>query len=482
MFLSFSQNETFMRLRHLLFFLLFCLPVANGLAQKAPRLVIQIHGMRDSACVIGHYLGNNQFVPKDTARFDGNGRAIFLNPQRWPGGVYIASFMNRHVDFLLDGKEVSFSLVTDTASPVLSMKVTGSKENQILYDYQRFFVKKGIQADSLKQEVDYASGDSAKTALLQQELTLINREVSAFRAVMKERYKGSFAVKVFEFAQEPDFPPTPLLPSGVPDTLFRYHYYRTHYFDNMDFSDGRLVRTPVFYTKIANWYNSVLPQVPDTIIASTEDLLSRSTSEEITKHIINYVTSTYETSPIMGMDAVFIHMVDTYFLTGKAPWINQMVLQRIQERADILRPLLLGKDFPDLALPDPTNTVRRLRDVAAPFTVVFFWDPECALCQKEIPRLRDVAFADKDLGLQVYAVSIERSEEKWRSAIQEKGMVDWINVFDPKYTVEFRRQFDIYSTPVIYVLDKDKKIIAKRLGATKLSEFLKNWTSTQAGK
>lgn len=471
-----------MRFRHILPILLFLLPAANGLAQKAPSLVIQIHGMRDSACVIGHYLGNNQFVPKDTARFDRNGRAIFLNPQRWPGGVYIASFMNRHVDFLLDGKESSFALVTDTSSPVLSMKVTGSKENQILYDYQRFFVKKGIQADSLKQEVDYASGDSTKTAQLQQELTLINREVSAFRSVMKERYKGSFAVKVFEFAQDPEFPPTPLLPSGVPDTLFRYHYFRTHYFDNMDFSDGRLVRTPVFYTKIANWYNSVLPQVPDTIITSTEDLLSRSTNEEITKHIINYVTSTYETSPIMGMDAVFIHMVDKYFLTGKVPWVNQMVLSRIQERADILRPLLLGKVFPDIVLPDVTNTERGLHAVQAPFTVVFFWDPECSLCQKEIPRVRDFAFAEKEHGVQIFSVSIERSEEKWRSAIQEKGMMEWLNVFDAKYRYDWRRQFDIYSTPVIYLLDKDKKIIAKRLSATKLSEFLNNWLSSQAGK
>jgi hypothetical protein len=32
--------------------------------------------------------------------------------------------------------------------------------------------------------------------------------------------------------------------------------------------------------------------------------------------------------------------------------------------------------------------------------------------------------------------------------------------------------YDIYSTPVVYVLDKDKKILAKRLDVEQIEEFL----------
>jgi hypothetical protein len=46
-------------------------------------------------------------------------------------------------------------------------------------------------------------------------------------------------------------------------------------------------------------------------------------------------------------------------------------------------------------------------------------------------------------------------------------------VFDPIHLNNLKERFDIYSTPVIYILDKDKKIKAKRLGAEQVIDMLK---------
>ena len=41
-----------------------------------------------------------------------------------------------------------------------------------------------------------------------------------------------------------------------------------------------------------------------------------------------------------------------------------------------------------------------------------------------------------------------------------------------EYYTDFKNLFDVYATPVIYVLDKDKKIIAKRLPLEQIEDFI----------
>ncbi|MBO7125685.1 MAG: hypothetical protein J6V74_07585 [Bacteroidales bacterium] len=62
--------------------------------------------------------------------------------------------------------------------------------------------------------------------------------------------------------------------------------------------------------------------------------------------------------------------------------------------------------------------------------------------------------------------------EKWKKFISEQDMFDFINVFDPYQNTNFRTTYDIYSTPVVYVLNKERKIIAKRLPPETVVEVL----------
>ena len=53
--------------------------------------------------------------------------------------------------------------------------------------------------------------------------------------------------------------------------------------------------------------------------------------------------------------------------------------------------------------------------------------------------------------------------------------MNFINVNGPRaYTSDYHDLYNIFSTPVVIVLDKDKKIIAKRLLTDQLQGFIEN--------
>ena len=76
------------------------------------------------------------------------------------------------------------------------------------------------------------------------------------------------------------------------------------------------------------------------------------------------------------------------------------------------------------------------------------------------------------IDFKVFAVQTKDDFEVWRKFVVDKKL-DFINVFDPIHLNNLKERFDIYSTPVIYILDKDKKIKAKRLGAEQVIDMLK---------
>jgi thiol-disulfide isomerase/thioredoxin len=109
----------------------------------------------------------------------------------------------------------------------------------------------------------------------------------------------------------------------------------------------------------------------------------------------------------------------------------------------------------------------------AKFTLLYFWEPDCSHCQKTTPILnKDLFQVLKNKGVDIFAVLTQNNKEKWMKAIQEYKIQEWTNVWDPTYSSNFRKLYDVTSTPIIYILDKNKKILAKRLDVESSIKFL----------
>ena len=431
----------------------------------------KIKDFQDATVILAHYYGENQYIPKDTAKADSKGNLVFSKKKDLPGGVYLLVLPNNK-DVEVLGVEPNVQMEFDTVNVIASMRVKESAENTVFYEYQKFMSDKAKEAQPWRKLMSSKNKDSA--AIAKKKLEELNKSVKDFRENMFKTHAKTFAVKVFKAAMEPEVPEPPTLPNGRKDSVFQYRYYKNHYWDNLDLSDDRLIRSPVFHDKMSKYFEKLVLQIPDSINKEADMLLDKTTSKELYKYIVWWVTNHYEKSSIMGMDAVFVHMANNYYLTGKAFWVDTSTQRKIRERAKILEPILLGKTAPNMYLTDSSGKVIPLHTVKSKVTVLYFWDPNCGHCQKETPKLHEYWEKNKDRGISVYAVSIDRKPDDWKRFVRNKDL-KWLNVWDSYVATDFRNLYDIYSTPVIYVLDEKKKIVAKRIGTDQLPEFIDNY-------
>ncbi len=242
-------------------------------------------------------------------------------------------------------------------------------------------------------------------------------------------------------------------------------------------TDDRLIHTPIFDSKLDEYFNKLVIPTPDSMEKEADWILARTSthdSSELFKYALWWTTRNAETSKVMGMDEVFVYLVEDYFLRGKAFWMDNETIEKYREAVYKISPNILGKVAPEMVMEEyGTHKQIPLSSVKAKYTVVVFWDPTCGHCMKEVPALDSVYKAVlKAKGVKVYSVRTEGPEDKWQEFIKKNGLQDWINVYDPEHHSDYRSKFNVYSTPIVYLLDENKIILGKRLDHTNIAGLL----------
>lgn len=491
-------------LRHCLFFVsLFLAGYINLQSAQAQgyNIKIKISGTKQGDTVLlANYYGNKQYV-KDTSYIDAKSTVTFTGKETLPGGLYMAVIPGiTYFEFIVN--EQQFSLETNMDDFINSMKTTGSPENLVFYEFLKFSTLR--QSQMQQHSKDYQrikeEGRNDSLDILQNLYMTLDKEVNDYKDKLFVSHPDKLVTKILRAMKDPVVPDPPVQPDGSIDSLFQYRYFKEHYFDNLDLQDDRLLRSPVFHNRLNYFFTKLLPQIPDTINKEADRIIKMTgDNKETFKYVVFFITTHYESADIMGMDAVFVHMANNYYKTGMAYWVDTAQLRKITERADILGPLLIGNKAPNLTLRDTLMKPQTLYNINAKHTVLAFWDPSCGHCKTTIPKLYALYDSIKPFtDIKVYSVCIEYDQQKWKDFIIEKGL-DWINVsiLEPKWDayqnfyiqngldynntnnkylldqVNLKSYYDIYSTPVIYLLDENKKIIAKRLDVENLRELLK---------
>ena len=117
--------------------------------------------------------------------------------------------------------------------------------------------------------------------------------------------------------------------------------------------------------------------------------------------------------------------------------------------------------------------------VGALVSVFIFQGVDDYVKTKERWKIIKEYFKSKNIG--VVASSIVRDKAAWKKFIVDFKIGSWVNGIDihlnpqtgkEEYYTDFRNTFDVYSTPVVYVLDQQKKIVGKRIPVENLKEFI----------
>lgn len=448
-------------------------------AQEGFLIKGKIKGLKDTTVLLAHYFGYNQQVIKDTAQVDATGSFTFEGKKNLPEGLYLVSLpKGKYLDIVIGNQRFSFE--TDTVNLINKMKVSGSKENEVFFKFQQEMSAKFEEVKVLDMERRIQGPTSLAAAKIKQ----LQAAMTKLQQDWLKQNEGLLAAKLIRASQEPEIPDYKGALKTKADTTamyqYQYNYYKNHFWDNIDLSDERMIRTPFLQKKLERYFEDLTIQQPDSISKEADLVLSKTKNRETRRYTVYKIASSYENPKVLGTDGAFVHMAEKYYIGEPENWDTSTV-RKMKERVAILKPLLIGKRFPEMYLTDTLGREVSVNAIPGEYTVVFIYDPECGHCRESAPKLAKQVEKLKAKNIQIVAVSVDRTTDRWRKFIKEFKFGPIINGIDihknpttgkEEYYTDFKGTFDVYATPVVYILDKEKKIIAKRLPVDQIEDFL----------
>ncbi|HSB93508.1 MAG TPA: TlpA family protein disulfide reductase [Flavitalea sp.] len=135
--------------------------------------------------------------------------------------------------------------------------------------------------------------------------------------------------------------------------------------------------------------------------------------------------------------------------------------------------LWVGKQAPDLSLPDANGKMISLSSFRGKYVLVDFWASWCGPCRMENPNVVKAFNEYKDRNFTILGVSLDKERQPWLDAIK-KDQLTWSHISDLAFwnskAVEI---FHFNGIPYNILVDPSGKVIGESLRGTQLTETLK---------
>lgn len=486
-------------------------------AQKGYHIKINFKNCQDSTLYLARYF-YDQLPVIDSCKHIKNGKVEFKGDNTLDKGVYFLANQSRNSFYFqfIVGDNQNFNVSLDGSDIIQSLKCTDEKLNEQFFAYVNYMTTKNREVNKiLDQTKGKSKADSAK--FVNEKQKLMNEEIAKFDLEFIAKNKGNFVGDLMNLKAEKYPKDVPLASNGRPDSTFQYYYYRNHYFDGVNFKDDKILYTPFFADRLKRYFEQVIPQHPDTIIKELDRVLKQCTpGSTMFNTLIGQFTYKFETNKAMSFDVygncntfekVFVHLASNYIVNGLTNgYYSDETIGKLKERVNILKNLLPGAKVADFVAVDTADgkkvltmgfdtaktsasatllytknydklqsMFKHLYDVKAKYTLLVFWAADCGHCQTEIPKLSEELKELKGkVDIKVFAVQTkEELYTTWKKFIIEKKLSDFINVFDPIHLNNLKETFDIQGTPVIYLLDAEKRIKGKKLASDQVVSIIK---------
>lgn len=453
-----------------------------AVAQSGYNISITLKPYKNTWVYLGYYYGKVKALA-DSALLDAGSRGVFKGKEPLPGGIYFIVSPRKEILFeLLIDKQQQFSVSADSASLPNNITFTGSPDNIMFHTYTSFTNKTGRAINKTGGELA-AAKNARDSARIKARLKMLTEKMQYYRDSISAKDPSSFLAALFLAMKEPVVPPAPKQPGGKYDSTYAYRYYKSHYWDGVSFGDGRLVRTPFLEPKLEKYYKDLVVPHPDSVNREVDHmLLYARTSPDMFKFLLVHFVQKYINPEFMGLDAVFVHLFEKYINTGQAEFFTRQYKDFMTRRAYSLMANLIGQPAANMEMVDTLDKPMPLYNIQSDFTVICFWDPTCSHCKEVVPKVDSIYQAKwKKQGVVVYGVMVDGGKDKWIKFIKDNNINGWIHVYRLPSQEEadqaagkpsYRQLYDVYQTPVLYLLDKDKRIIAKKLTYLQLDEVI----------
>ncbi len=425
-----------------------------------------VHGLTAGKIWLAKYYGE-RLTPVDSTVSDSAGHfRILLSPSA-STGLYRMSFgKGQAFDLVLNHENVNFT--TNATDPADSIEFTASNENRLYYYYLRIDRMTQQKLELLTPVVDFYPENDHFYPEVISEYEQMQKERDRIYDSLNTLNSSSYAMRIIRLYR------TPYLPSSLRKDD-RINYLKAHFFDQVDFQDTLLLNSNAWSNKAINYLslysNNQLPRKQleaEFIRAITIMLSAAAINQEVYKFLLDYIVGGFDK---YHFDDVLTYIADNF----QDPFAceDQARKTNLQKKLDNFKKIAVGREAPDINSPDPKGKNIPMSGIGTEFTLVLFWSSECGHCAEMLPRVKELYEGQKTKKYEVYAVSLDTSRTAWTKFVRD-GKFKWINVSDLKgFDSPAANDYNIYATPTMILLDRQKKILAKPVSYRELEEALK---------
>jgi peroxiredoxin len=439
------------------------------------RIDFEVANFMGDFVIIAYNQGEGKYVQDTLTAQDG--KFVLEGEDPLPPGIYAVALppSNTYFEIVVDKDQV-FSIKTDTTDFAGTMQVEGSFQNEIFYGDMAFIAEQRKKVQELAPKLQAAKPGTPEFEQLNEERKKIDQAVADHRNRIIRENPTLLYADLLAAMQDPTVPEAPKDANGQPlDSLFAWKYTREHWWDAVDFSSKGLVRTPALQAKITRYLDNLTYQHPDSVLKSIDYVLARAEQGdyEVFRYCLTTMFNKYVNIELMCWDKVFVYMAEKYYLANHPmiDWPDSTMLADMRERATAMKPTICGEIAPNYTVEKMDGEMISMHSIEAPYTILYFWDYDCGHCKKETPKLAEAYKKYEKDGVALLTLSINGDIGVWKNKIKEYGFTGGIHAQDHRRQSGFDAYYDLRTTPRMFVLDKDKRIIAKRIGAETLEQI-----------
>ncbi len=441
-------------------------------SQQDYDIKLKIHDIDDSSVVIKTIYGKEQII-LDTLYLQKDGTFHFIK-KNVHKGIAMVSVGNYDIFTFLFDKSNKFEIEMDGD---WNYVVKGCQDNDLYFEFQKANSSLRKLEYDIKKELKQ-NKDANKDSLM----VVYSKERESFLKFQKEFYKNypnHIMTKIVQILEDPKIPKEFYKGKEI-DTTKRIefiYYFRTHYWDNFDFSDDRIIGTPYFFTKLKNYMNEITIQKGDSVGQALKDFVDLARSKnggEYAQYAIKYYINANRNLPFAYNEERFVSIVDKVVSPEITTWLTPSEIEQLRMEAEKLRPLLPNQPFTKIIENDFDGKAHSLYDLKNKYTIVYFWSAGCESCKKNLEVLEKFYKEYKNVyDFEIFSIDLDNKIEESLN-FRSKHPFDWIVLKSNSELLKEKYNLDIQLTPDLYILDKDKKIINHTPIYSQIESTIKN--------
>ncbi|HXD94603.1 MAG TPA: thioredoxin-like domain-containing protein, partial [Bacteroidia bacterium] len=338
--------------------------------------------------------------------------------------------------------------------------------NTAYYDFLKKYKFNEFQMQVLEKRLHKKSTRQDSIPILKNLVSVYQKQLMQFKKQIIAKNPNTFVAHLIQAS----------MPIEAPANLTskaRAAYLKKHFLDNISFNDDKLAYSNVLYINYTTYINDYGFPETDSVIACCDTILQRaSASKDVFKWSLYFLGNSFERSSVIGQDRIFVHLVEDYYKKDRSWWLTEDQLKKIYRKSDALKRLFVGNICPDFTATDSAGKDVDLHQQINNTTILYFWSYDCKHCLEETPNL--AAWMKKHPDVNLITACLLPDEDEWKEKLKQFKLPG-THLIDTERKANYMETYSITSTPEIFVLSKDKKIMAKYISDTKeLDEFLRS--------